>query len=275
MDRGKLGPIRRKLGPIREVNTGKNVEFGSLSQCIMDADSEVLSRARRLKRKAYAASIVLQAVCVAALLIWPLIAAPNVLPRPYLVTPVPPYAGSGNAEKPHVHRLVSHASRPLFIRSIVFSTAITHSRIFEPSTDSTPDTGAPVDLGVGVEVGPAGFGIPNSIGTGVPIQPPRPVPPAQTVVYRSEGVMAGQLVHQVQPQYPEIARSIHLSGTVRLQAVVGIDGTVRDVEVLDGNPLLTRAAVDAVRQWRYRPTLLNGLPVEVETYITVNFVLSE
>lgn len=87
--------------------------------------------------------------------------------------------------------------------------------------------------------------------------------------------MAGQLIHQVQPSYPEIARNMHLSGTVRLEAVIGTDGTIRDLEILSGNPILTRPAVEAVRQWRYRPTLLNGAPVEVETYVTVNFVLSE
>lgn len=87
--------------------------------------------------------------------------------------------------------------------------------------------------------------------------------------------MQGQLVRQVQPRYPEIARTIHLSGTVRLEAIIGIDGTVRSLNLLNGNPILARAAVDAVRQWRYRPTLLNGAPVEVETYITVNFVLSQ
>lgn len=87
--------------------------------------------------------------------------------------------------------------------------------------------------------------------------------------------MQGQLVRQVQPRYPEIARDMHLAGTVRLEAIIGTDGTVRSLNLLSGNPILARAAVDAVHQWRYRPTLLNGAPVEVETYITVNFVLSQ
>lgn len=69
--------------------------------------------------------------------------------------------------------------------------------------------------------------------------------------------------------------AMHLSGGVHLQAIIGTDGRVRDLEILDGNPILTRAAVEAVRQWRYKPTLLNGAPVEVETFITVNFVLSQ
>lgn len=87
--------------------------------------------------------------------------------------------------------------------------------------------------------------------------------------------MAGDLVHRVQPSYPEIARAMHLSGTVRLEAVIGPDGTVRNLVVLSGSPILARAAVEAVREWRYRPTLLDRALVEVETYITVNFILSE
>lgn len=87
--------------------------------------------------------------------------------------------------------------------------------------------------------------------------------------------MAGSLIRRVDPQYPEIAKAIHLSGTVRLRAIVGTDGRVQNLEVLSGNPILANAAVAAVRQWRYRPTLLSGTAVEVETFITVNFVLSQ
>lgn len=264
----------RKLGPKREANPGKNSEFGSLSQCIMDTDQEVLVRGRRLRRKALAASIALQVVCVAALLIWPLIAAPNSLPHRYVVTPVPPYAGRANVQTPHVHHVTAHASRPLFAHAIVFSTPTAHPAMRELSGQPAPETvGGPADIGPSGDQ--PGFGIPGSIGVGAPIQPPRPAPPVQRVVHRSEGVMAGQLIHQVQPRYPEIARDMHLSGGVHLQAIIGTDGRVRDLEILDGNPILTRAAVEAVRQWRYKPTLLNGAPVEVETFITVNFVLSQ
>lgn len=274
MNRRKLGPIRHKLGPIRDANAGKNAEFGRLSQCIIDVDPEILIQARRIRRGALVASVALQAVCVAALLILPLIAATNALPHPYAVTPVPPYRGDASARTPHLSHAIAHASRSLFDHPIVFSMAITHAPAREESGNSTPQMVGPgVDIGAGSN--DEGFGIPSSIGKGLPIQPPRPAPPTQTMVHRSEGVMAGQLIHQVQPSYPEIARNMHLSGTVRLEAVIGTDGTIRDLEILSGNPILTRPAVEAVRQWRYRPTLLNGAPVEVETYVTVNFVLSE
>jgi protein TonB len=81
-------------------------------------------------------------------------------------------------------------------------------------------------------------------------------------------------VRRVEPKYPPLARQTRLEGTVRLRAIVGTDGRVREVEMLSGHALLAQAAMDAVLQWRYRPTLLNGRPVDVETQITVVFVLN-
>lgn len=87
--------------------------------------------------------------------------------------------------------------------------------------------------------------------------------------------MEAALIHKVEPQYPAIARAMHLAGTLRLRAIIGADGGVRQVAVISGNALLVQSAVAAVREWRYRPTMLNGEPVEVETFITVNFVLDQ
>jgi len=80
---------------------------------------------------------------------------------------------------------------------------------------------------------------------------------------------AAQLLNSVQPVYPALAREVRLSGTVRLHAVISTDGAVKELEVLSGHPLLVQSALDAVRQWKYRPTLLNGEPVEVDTTIDV------
>jgi protein TonB len=93
-------------------------------------------------------------------------------------------------------------------------------------------------------------------------------------VWKGEAVQEALLVNRVVPAYPELARQIRLEGTVRLQAVIGRDGTVQSLEILSGHPILARAAVAAVREWRYRPTLLRGEPVEVETLITVIFTLT-
>jgi len=85
--------------------------------------------------------------------------------------------------------------------------------------------------------------------------------------------MEGNLIHRVAPQYPAIARQIRLEGAVVLKAIISREGNIEHIEVARGASLLAGSAAEAVRQWKYRPYLLNGEPVEVETQITVNFVL--
>ena len=87
-------------------------------------------------------------------------------------------------------------------------------------------------------------------------------------------MMEGNLVHRVQPDYPVLARQARIQGQVVLRATISRDGAIANLQVLSGNPMLTPAALNAVRQWRYRPYVLNGEPVEVETEVTVNFILS-
>lgn len=114
--------------------------------------------------------------------------------------------------------------------------------------------------------------------------PPRHDPPAKTKpaftapakpVHVSTGVQSARLLRQVTPVYPRPARDARISGTVRLVAIIGRDGAIQNLQVLSGHPFLTSAAVEAVKQWLYRPTLLNGEPVEVITQIDVNFTLSQ
>lgn len=87
-------------------------------------------------------------------------------------------------------------------------------------------------------------------------------------------VMQGMLIHKVAPTYPPEARASHVEGTVIMQAVIGKDGSLKDLKVISGQKLLAESAVGAVQQWRYRPYTLNGEPVDVETQITVNYTLS-
>jgi len=87
-------------------------------------------------------------------------------------------------------------------------------------------------------------------------------------------VQAAKLIHRVNPAYPPLAVQAHVAGTVRLHAVIGKNGTVREVDALAGHPLLLQSAMTAVRQWRYSPTRLNGQPVEVDTTIDVDYTLS-
>jgi TonB family protein len=91
----------------------------------------------------------------------------------------------------------------------------------------------------------------------------------------SQGVTGGQLVHRVPPVYPAQARLLHLEGTVILAAMVMEDGTLRDVKLVEGSPVLAQSAVDAVKHWRYKPYELDGTPVKTETRITINFKFPE
>jgi TonB family protein len=102
--------------------------------------------------------------------------------------------------------------------------------------------------------------------------PPRVAPQRVRV---SQGVTQGMILYRVQPTYPAEARTQHIQGQVVMAAVIGRDGTIEKLSVLSGDPLLAQTALDAVRQWRYRPYVLNGNPVEVDTQITVNFTLAD
>src|SRR5207244_5145542 len=87
-------------------------------------------------------------------------------------------------------------------------------------------------------------------------------------------VQAAQVLNAPKPVYPPLAKQARIQGAVRLNVIIGKDGTVQDVAVESGHPLLVPAAIDAVRQWAYRPTALNGQPVEVDTVVDVNCTLS-
>jgi protein TonB len=128
------------------------------------------------------------------------------------------------------------------------------------------------------------YGVPGGTGNGSPTgvlnsitEPLHPVPPPPALVAhppRISHMMEGNLIYRLQPEYPALARSAHIQGTVVLSAIIGKDGTIQNLRVMSGHPMLVRAAIEAVTRWRYRPYLLNNEPVDVETQITVNFSLS-
>ena len=87
----------------------------------------------------------------------------------------------------------------------------------------------------------------------------------------SQGVTRGMVISKIEPKYPTIAVAARITGVVLLKAIISKEGTITELQVVNGHPVLIPAAIDAVKQWRYRPYLLNGEPVEVETTIIVNF----
>lgn len=110
-----------------------------------------------------------------------------------------------------------------------------------------------------------------------PVQPAaKPTEPKVTGPVRPGGVVRQpQLLREVKPVYPALARQARIQGTVRIEAIISREGLIRDARVVSGHPLLIAAALDAVRQWQYRPTSLNGDPVEVALALEVNFTLSQ
>ena len=105
------------------------------------------------------------------------------------------------------------------------------------------------------------------------VEQPKPAAPQRIRV--GGNVQQANLIRRITPQYPPLAKSARIQGTVRFTAVIGKDGTIQNLQLITGHPLLVQAAQDAVKQWLYKPTLLNGEPVEVVTTIDVNFTLSQ
>jgi protein TonB len=220
-------------------------------------------------------SMALQVTFLTVLILIPLIYT-EALPKASLSTflsapppppppPPPPAAQPIVHVKPQVHlmdagKLVAPRAIPKDIKII--------------KEDAEPDMmGAQGGVPGGVPGGQMGGVIGGVIG-GVGGAPPPPKP-AQSRIRQGGAVTAASLINRVQPNYPPLARQTRISGTVRLHAIISKDGTVQQLEVLSGHPLLVQAALDAVRQWRYRPTTLNGEPVEVDTTIDVIFSLNQ
>jgi periplasmic protein TonB len=134
---------------------------------------------------------------------------------------------------------------------------------------------APDVTGIGVRggTGRGTTGVWQSVAEATAPAPPAPKP-ASTQPLSVSHWAEGNLIYRVQPTYPILARQARIQGTVELRAVISKTGTIENLTVLRGHAMLVSAAVEAVKQWRYRPYLLNSEPIEVETDITVNFTLS-
>ena len=114
-------------------------------------------------------------------------------------------------------------------------------------------------------------GVIGGIINSTPIAVPKVATPQRVRV--SQGVTQGLLLRKIQPAYPPLARQARIQGSVLLQAEISKDGSIQNLRLISGHPMLAPAAIEAVKQWKYKPYILNGEPVEVETQITVNFTL--
>jgi protein TonB len=219
-------------------------------------------------------SFLLECGAVGILVLTPVL-FPHVLPR---LNAAPPIVNL-LALAPEPPQPIDHsrsASRPRTSEQIG-QTLLQPSRI--PSTTTNIDDHgvepAPAFDAICTNCGPGGTGFrggTNLIAIAGPVAPSLPPKAKQPPV---SVMMEGMILRRVQPVYPEAARKMRIQGPVVLQAIISKEGRIEHLQVVSGHPFLVKAAAEAVQQWRYRPYVLNGEAVEVETLVTVNFVLSE
>jgi protein TonB len=235
----------------------------------------VEGRTRAAKPFTFGASLIIQTAVVAAAVVIR-IAYPEVL-QPKIDTPI--YASLKIAKqappevKPAVQQ-VSKAPRAFIgpVRVPERIARVVDLNVAEPDALSVIGADSAISSPILIP-GLAARAMPDSPPPSTPVAAPKPYTPA-TPTQVSAGVQAAKLLFGPKPSYPALAKASRTQGTVKLQAIISVNGAVRDVQVLAGSPLLARAAVDVVRQWRYQPTLLNGVAVEVLTEIDVIFNLN-
>ncbi len=223
-------------------------------------------------------SFMLQVLVVAVFIVIPLIYT-DVLPATAMMSfltapPPPPPAPPPPAAAPRVvHKIVSEFTDQGLKAPKEIPKKI---EIIKEEAAPPPAPSGGVIGGVpgGVPGGTAGGVIGGIIG-GIPSAAPPPPKPATPQRIRLGGnVAAASCIRCTSPQFPPLARAARIQGAVVLHAIIGKDGTIQNLTVVSGSPMLAPAALQAVQQWRYRPTQLNGEPVEVDTQITVNFTLN-
>jgi periplasmic protein TonB len=219
-------------------------------------------------------SLLLQVFGLAVLTLIPLIytqVLPSAQLRSVLAAPAPPRAQVQKHQLKLTPRVFASSERWLFAPRVI-PKQVNPAQNLAAAPDISVVDEVPGATGTGV-----GTGSFNEAAPVAPLPPPPPVikkiPPAP--VHVSRGIIESNLIHRVQPAYPALARSARVQGVVEFTAVISKQGTIENLQLVRGHPLLVTAAREAILQWRYRRTMLNGEPVEVITNILVNFTLNQ
>jgi TonB family protein len=247
--------------------------FGSLRGCLVQGDVEQRLRERRVRCRALAISIVLQCAALTLLVLVPLFGKADRIALGRVYVPIPPYGhpGShprGNA-KPSTSKPTGSELRFTFqpsttrpIRKVGGEMNPIGPQDFDPPGNQSKDGAGCswcVDIG-GKNSGPR------------PPQPPNESDSGPRVI-RMTNLDPAMLIRRVEPVYPPLAIQIRREGRVELRAIIATDGTIQSLQVVGGDPMFYQSALDAVRQWRYRATVLNGQTVAIDTRITVLYSL--
>jgi protein TonB len=242
-------------------------DSASLSACLVDGDADQLHGARRTRHRSLLLSVLVQIAILAALILIPILSK---TPRIALanVMPLPPYyhasTSEHTAERPH------HPTRtPEFTFCLSCPPVLTTPHT-QPTNSGHSDeniTGPDIIEGAGPECSEC-----QGLAANTGPHPAIPEVSTPSIVHLTN-IDPAMLIHRIEPIFPTLARQTGREGRVELHALIGPDGAVRSLQVLEGDPMFHQSALDAVRQWRYKPTLLNGRAVEVDTHITVIYKL--
>ncbi len=219
-------------------------------------------------------SFLFEAVLLGVMILIPLLFT-DALPKTQLLTlivaPPPPPPPPPPAAAPV--RIVKQVQTDIINGQLRTPTKIPKKVEMIKEDEAPPPVMAGVVGGVpgGVPGGQMG-GVIGGIISSTPVAVPKVAAPTRVRV--SQGVTEGMVLRRVQPNYPPLARQARIQGDVILQAEISKEGAIENLRVMSGHPMLAPAAIDAVKQWRYKPYYLNGEPVAVETQITVKFSLS-
>jgi protein TonB len=245
----------------------------------MFEQSMLLDHATGKKTGALAASLSAQALGIGVLILLPLIyndRLPALRAWMSLTLPTPPLA---RAAEPVKAAATSQSTRPTLSMARIFHMARPNESL-SPITPTLVGLDAPTGV-IGGDSAGAPIGLLANTDLNLHIKEPPPARPIEAVkppsqpIHVTSTIMEAKLIKKVIPVYPPLARQARVSGTVHLIGVVAKDGTIQQLQVVSGNPLLVGAALDAVRQWVYRPTVLNNEVVEVIAPIDVIFILSQ
>jgi protein TonB len=239
------------------------------------------SSMRRGKRNpwAYLLSLVVQSVFIGVLILVPLLyteALPAQQMLSWLEAPPPPPPPPPPATQQPVRRVIRRVTQ-MEAGRLRAPTAIP-KKIADIKDEPIGADEGMVGVVGGVPGGVVGGSMGGVLGgvlggvTGPAPPPPAPAPPKRIRV--STGVQEAKLSRRIIPVYPPIAKQARIQGTVQLEAIIAQDGSIQNLKVVSGHPLLAQSALNAVSQWRYEPTLLNNEPVEVVTIINVVFKLN-
>ena len=220
-------------------------------------------------------SFSIQVVLVGILIVLPLLyteALPKQQLMTFLVAPPPPPPPPPPAAAVPI-KVVKTIQSDIVNGQLRTPTKIPEKVQMIKEEEAPPVMGGGVMGGVpgGVPGGQMG-GVIGGIISSTPVAVPKVATPQRVRV--SQGVSQGLLIRKVQPTYPPLARQARIQGSVVLQAQISKDGAIENLRLVSGHPMLAPAAIEAVKQWRYKPYFLNGEPVEVETQVTVIFSLS-